>query len=658
VKRIVVALMVVAGGMLSACNNEEQVGNSGRAGLAGTYDLARVGDLLFVTSTDRNELRVLELAEQPKDRGFLRAPNPFQALAIPVLARPQALARDVRYVDGAEVAGPYVYVRSNGATKVSLVAAGREHLRELTRLDTSALAGSQGPVTAFAARGPEEEGGSSTLYYATQEQGGARLWRLRVPAPQALSQGAAMPAPEPLALALPEGESVISLLMLPEPGWFALSTRGAAGSSGSSFKVDEHSLAMMPLHFGAPVLQLSTHPRVGDTLAAGERIFGLLEPAFCGAQPPCTGVLAVDSATGTVSQASFRDPEDPTGPELPRYPMVTIGASPGLPMGVTLAVDSDLLFPRDGGREVRKFPLLGIVTLSSGEILFFDALTLRAMDINKARAEAPVAAYNAVGGARQVPDLKSIITAEVTDGVTRNTHYRLLYQGILPGLSGLQRDPTSASRRFEVPAVPHGIPIEQLVRPGDVIVLHPEGTGTVCTTDVEVNAVEPPVAPGQPAVLVTDSALPAACATFPRFLVRASGEAPLVLFSGTGEYLRRMGEGDTYEVRGPYYFLPEDYTGAQEGLAVRISITGPIPRPPVERGDMFVVSSQSNFFPFAITMDAQLARYRLPGSVVHARLGDKDRAFISYPSANGILQVDLESVLADAPNFRAVTPFE
>ena len=174
--------------------------------------MALVDNLLFITSTDRDELRVLSLDEDATKRRFVRAPNPLEPLAIPVLPRPQALARDVRYVDGQERAGSYVYARSNGSTEISIVAAGLEQLREARRLDTRQLTASQsdpenrslGPVTAFAALAPDPavEGSPSTLYYTTQESSGPRLWRARLSAsPEPC--GPARPLPESPACAAP-----------------------------------------------------------------------------------------------------------------------------------------------------------------------------------------------------------------------------------------------------------------------------------------------------------------------------------------------------------------------------------------------------------------------------------------------------------------------
>ena len=141
---VVIALGVVIVALACA----QQTGTS-RANLIGTHDLVLVdqhqGDLLaartynpesdafilvgvpsryvFVTSADTNELRVLENYRTGLvGRGFVRAPNPLETLAIPVLDRPTMLAVDEgRNADGARVTGSYVYAARPGGAEVSVV---------------------------------------------------------------------------------------------------------------------------------------------------------------------------------------------------------------------------------------------------------------------------------------------------------------------------------------------------------------------------------------------------------------------------------------------------------------------------------------------------------------------------------------------------------
>ncbi len=681
-KRFVVSLMVVVGALVSACTEEED--SLPRAGLSGTFDVALVAgaqrsatekeaDLLFVTSADRDELRVLELTTDAASRGYVRAPNPLEALSIPVLPRPQALTRDTRYDGtgadensgtGAELGGSYLYARSNGSAGISVVASGRAFLRELLRLNdpTVPVEGrelprqfllSTGPVTAFAARGSED--GSSTLYYATRELSGAALWQVRVPAPQALIDGSEAVQGGALGVTLPENVVVSSLLVLPQSGQLALATRGPLGTTGKVFRVELPANTLTELNFGgSQVLQLATHARVdyvldestNATLAAGERIFGVLDPASCGGVlfPCATGVLAVEAATGTVAKDfSSRDPADGT---RGLYNMLPLTAGRGVPMGLTLAVNTELSL-------TGRLALVGIVPLSTGEILMFDALGLRHLDVDT--DDEPTASVTFVNpvGSRGISGDISVDTASLTAGVTTDERYQLTYEGILPRLNNVAR----TAGAFVVPYEP--LPGKgPVVQPGDLILLR---TATeLCGTDLVVTAVQAPVPPATQAVLTTQTPIPEECADFPNFLVRARGNQPLVLSSSTEEYLGRLGPGDPYTRTAPYFFHPEGYSGATQGVAVRFTVASQFTDVTPERGNIFVVTTQSQFVPYTVLVDTSLGElvfFTLPGPVVEAKVGDFNYAYIAYPSADGVLQMDLDQVLPTVANNRGVFPF-
>jgi len=693
VKRFVMSLMVVVGALLSGCTEEED--SLPTAGLSGTFDVAlvagrqlsesqREADLLFVTSADRNELRVLDITAEALSRGYVRAPNPLEALSIPVLPRPQALTRDMRYdAEGSELGGSYLFARSNGSAGISVVASNRDFLRELLRLNDPSVPGkdrllprqlllSTGPVTAFAARGNED--GSSTLYYASREVTGARLWEVRVPAPQALVDGSETVQGGALAVTLPPNVVVNSLLVMPQSGQLALATRGAVGTTGQVFTLTLPGGTLTPLNFGgSQVLQLATHPKVtyavnikelvedppnsGQqkevivpkgrvTMAAGTRIYGVIDPASCGGvRFPCpSGVLAVDVASGQVSKDfSTSTPDDLKNPN-PLYEMLPITAGLGVPMGLTLATDTKLTL-------TSRLAMVGIVPLSNGEILVFDALALRPIDVNPgAKPISTVTFVNPVG---------SVATADVsvdtmTDGVTTNERYQLTYQAILPRLSNV---PRAAGDGFVVPYEPiagRG----PVVQPGDFIILR--NATEVCATELVVATVQPPVAPATQAVLTTNIPIPPECADFPNFLVRAGGSQPLVISSGTAEYLGRLGPGDSYTATGPYFFHPDDYSGATQGVAVRFIVASRFTNVAPQRGNIFVVTTQSNFIPYSLLVDTtlgELSFFTLPGSVVVAKVGSDNYAYIAYPSADGILQMDLNVVVPTALNSRGVFPF-
>jgi hypothetical protein len=72
------------------------------------------------------------------------------------------------------------------------------------------------------------------------------------------------------------------------------------------------------------------------------------------------------------------------------------------------------------------------------------------------------------------------------------------------------------------------------------------------------------------------------------------------------------------------------------------------------------VSTDSHFFPYLISVDitaGDLFSFRLPGSVVQATVDNQDYAYIAYPSANGVLEVDLTNITAGAANSRGLFPY-
>ena len=159
-KRLVLLLVV-----FTVSCSQQPIANAVR--LVGTHDLALVGDRLFVTSTDRNEIKVLDLAPPglaSGSRQFMPAPNPIEPLSIPVLSRPSSLTKDIHWVDAInadgtlvklsrEVAGPWVYATRSGGAEISVIAAARDQLFEaqLTDNHTPLRIPTAAPVTASAA---------------------------------------------------------------------------------------------------------------------------------------------------------------------------------------------------------------------------------------------------------------------------------------------------------------------------------------------------------------------------------------------------------------------------------------------------------------------------------------------------------------------------
>jgi hypothetical protein len=659
VKRLILALALGAG-LLAGCSESETFATA--AGISGAYDLTLVDRLVFVTSSDTDELRVLDLDSEP--RGYVRAPNPLEPLAIPVLDRPLALARDVQYnANGQEVAGPYVYARSAGSQEISVVGAAPEQLREFKRLVAPGI------VTAFAGRGPATEGGASQLYFATQSAEGARVWRQELPAPEAL-EASTLPAPV-LAVQLPPGETVQALLVLPAANQLAVSTRSGAGRSGRSFRLDTTAPGqLVELRFGAPVRQLYTHPTVralpprnGNpevVLTAGTRIYGILDEAACGGQQGCSGVLAVDSASGQVSRVLI--PTDIANRQIGRYvqgpEMVPIRVGNALPTGMTIAPNAQLLVvePVEDRLErlISPFPLLGIVPASDGRIILFDAVELRHFDFDPEAALSVVELRNAAEQTKPTTTGRLLLTADVVNGATMSDIYRVIYQSRLQGLAALSR-PAGTGTNFDVPPSDAAL---AGVQQGDIIVL--EGGSTPCTTELAIAQVIPGTAS---TTLVTSTPVPEACADASSFTVRAGGAQPFVVFSASRGVVGRLGTGQPFTVEAPYLRYPDAQTPPTPPVQVRLTLSGL--ESGLTRDDRYVVATEGRFVPYIVEVNRSdatlnLSEYRLPASVVFTRAGDEDTdfAYLAYPSADGILQMNLELLYFDQLNDAGLRTFQ
>jgi hypothetical protein len=357
-------MAVACAAALWACTERSQ---PAAVGIPGTHDLALVGDLLFVTATDRSELRAFDLSATPV-RDFVRAPNPIEPLSIPVVERPIDLAKDIAFVDGAVWSGPYVYVRAASGQQLSVVGAERESLVELQRLTVP------GTITAMAARGPGE-GEGSTLYLATFDGRDGHLWRASLPSPQAIAGWS--PALE-IVTSTP-AEAIVALLVLPAAHEVALATRAQVGAGGRTWILDLQTLAARELAFGAPIRALHTHAAFSD-VAAGARIFGLLDEAACGVLTFCRGVVGVEaSAGGRLADAA--------GAPLP-----PVDVGPALITGLDVSppgAKGPLLPTADGDKVWAGSSLVGALSASDGLVYLFDAEAAGHFDLSSSEGLQP-----------------------------------------------------------------------------------------------------------------------------------------------------------------------------------------------------------------------------------------------------------------------------
>ena len=589
--------------LLPACSQESV---PAAAKLSGTYDLALVGDLLFVTSADQSELRVLDLTPAPRD--FVRAPNPIESLSIPVVDRPIGMDRDVHYDNnGAEVGGPYVYAHSS-AQAISVVGASRDSLKEIKRLTTP------GPVSALSARGPDGSRSFSRLYYATSAGDHSNIWQVDLPEPGQLAT-----SPEPsaqLVLSLP-GEFVSALLVLPAPDSLVVATRTGGGHTGRTFLLNTTTGAETSYQFPGPVRMLVTHPKA-EGLAQATRVFGVLDEGACGVVATCHGILAVDAATGALLQ-------DGAG-----LPMLPISLGRVLPLGLTFASGASVLVPSSTTSTV-KFSLLGIGTASDGRIFFFDALALRMIDgnVNPAyaydfKSQAPGADPGSLtAGIGLLQD-----TVKVVEGAGADEQITLTYQGPISGLVDLVA-PSAGDSRFLV-----GDPqVAARAQPGDIVQL------SGCQAELTISTVSADA-------FDTATPVPAACA---KFTVRASGDRPFTVEGRVSGYMGRTGPLQGFTFQGTYFNRPPAFTGAPQ-LQFSMGHLDPA----IARGWRYLFQTATAFAPLYFRPDPLILPVSfsttLPGSVVH--LAGAATAFVAYPSGNGILEFSPPYII---PNSYSVT---
>ena len=611
-------LLVLALLLVTACSS---VTSAPPAELSGTFGLALVNQLLFVTSADRSELRTLDLGIDPKD--FVRAPDPLEPLSIPVLDRPVELATDRYYDDKGLPKANYVFVRGDGSSEISVVGAAPASLNELLRIFTS------GTVTSIAAAGPQA--GSSTLYYATWDGVQGTLWKLALPAPDQLNGF----TPVETAVVTTPSEAIRALLPMPDGTSIAIATREAGGTRGRTELLNLTDLTTRTLAFPGPVRILRTNPEVPNPddsatplLAAGARIYGVLdEDATCDPNPTrppalaaCNGILAVDTATGNVST-------DVTGNQ-----MVPLTFGRGRIQDFTLQQNGRLVDPRAG---VLQLDLEGVVTTSGdtntygGSIYFFQANELRQIDVNDSGPEVSSQSFVDSTGAT-VADPNGPTGIALADGATRDETISVAFEAALPNLNGLPSSDADG-QQFLAP----GAPFAQEAQVGDLIQI--ESGSTPCPTLLTVSSLVKDAAANVIGVSTTDS-LPTGCNNRTSFTVFALGSAPWVVQGSFTGYMGRTAPSSSFVFAGSYFFHPRSFSPAAAGLRF---LMGPGPAAP-QPGDRYLIITASNYRSLFFTLDPTIfAGWYLPAQVVYYQPDTKtDRLFIAYPSAQGVLEAN------------------
>lgn len=612
------------------------------ARLSGIYDLIQAGNFLFVTSSNRDELRAIDLT--PERPLFARAPNPVEPLAVPVLKQPVQTATDIRFdtpdgdgnPDGQRRGGSFVFARGVASTEISIVGTAPEQLVELRRLLTA------GTVTSFASRGSAD--GTAILYYATLVGTGSELWEQRLPTAAALFEDPNLPIEAPRRLLSLTDASVVSMIVMPTADEIVVATRAPDAAAGRTFLLNASTLAERVMDFGAPVRELATHSRafaVESTLAEGTRVFGVLDEAACEGLDTCRGIVAVESATGVRSL-------DRSG-----QPMLPIGGGEPLIRGIDFAPSGTQL--RDVGLTTSTGQaLLGMFTTSNGSIFFFDAFGLTHLDINPGGAGANVR-YDAPAGSaegtqgRAIPEGVGPLDLAAGNGRARDENIRVTPEGTIPGLTSLATTDADGNRL----SAPADVAARAAV--GDFVVIR---TGDVDCERV-LEAIEPgtpatETSPETPAVLVVTGG--AECVGRSSYTVRVSGAQPYVVDGGVTGYMGRVGDGEAFEFAGTVRFRPDNFEPDAPQLRFRMGTRDPEFR----RDESFIINTFTGFTPYYLSVASNSNQLRTYYAGVVRFAPQTGRLFVAFPTQDPlttsrylgdfVLEINPASVLAGQAN--------
>lgn len=654
------------------------------AQIQGTNGLALVGHLIFITSTETNEVKVLDVGGTVRD--FVRAPNPLEPLSIPVVDRPIELARDINYDgSGAEIVGPYVYARGQSAAAISIIGSDpATQLVELQRVLTS------GMVTAMAARGPDPRGAStnSTLYLATadsprcqldagqcppEQVTRATLWAVAVPPPDSHGR---LPVPVTPAPVTVFNTTIASIVVMPNAPELAIATRTLPVDGGQS-QVGGRTLIFNPqtntvvreLPFPSSVRQLVTNPRVDVATSpddqrpvpvpAGALLYGILDEASCGASTACPAVLAVQTDAGVP------DGGIPDGGLLANdsteQPMLPFNYGAALPMTISLSklalVPVPNPTPADGrGTYIAmRQSLIGYVPTSNGSIYLFDAVALQPLNVGGVIDGGPLGAgyFSADGGARFFVAGPQDIASQI--GKARDEGIVISYQGFIPGLQGL----TGADGGS---AFPFPVSFADRPRIQDTVVL--SGTGCADYLDTGSGLVVSEIDAG---VLFTDGGVPPGC-SLSTYSVRAGGNFPYVVVGSFTGYMGRTGPNMSFSYPGAYWWRPCPPStlmcSPPDNPQLRFGFGDGDPA--IQRDWFYSIQVAANNFPEFVELDTSGALFgtieiRFPTNVVNVTTlpdgGALDRFYVSYPSGNSVIEYDPSHVMPNTNTVSGVARF-
>ncbi|MGV3620137.1 MAG: hypothetical protein ACO1OB_04940 [Archangium sp.] len=548
------------------------------------------GGMVFVTSTDTNELRVFEPYREGtiNTADWARAPNPLETLSIPVLDQPQILVADEGVNEDGRVTGAYVYAARRSGAELSVVST-----RTLKQVGGHPMP-LPAPLMAVSAwmnlSGPSLPA-TTTVFVATWDGSNSRVIAASLPTnEEQLAQTLAAGTVPFTDVTVVPNEPIKALQVVPPRVGrtldgapfcdtaicLAIATRKVDGS-GRSVLLDPVSGVSAPLGFGRQMRDFAVSlRRDGDV-----RLYGVIDEQSC-SSASCGGVLSVELTTGT-TVTGFPLTRDVAG-----EPMLPLNYGDALILGLTIAPNARIggyveSFPDSGvlDRAISEvgYTELGAFSTSNGAVTYFNAQSGMIIDYDPrrvaieyaqvrrpevlddggvifARPDAgaagtlenyPIAlASNPIVGAYSRPWREFVVgttnanTWKLTlgDGYLDTQALYAVTRGNLPGLSALPD-----ARMGTVLAVPVGS--EAVVVVGDIVRFF---DGIDDTTLPECGrALVTSVQSGQ----LTVDAEPATCQRneTSTFTVKASGSKSIVLFAELEGYLGRAAPGDTVVYR-------------------------------------------------------------------------------------------------------------
>lgn len=596
-----------------------------------------VNRYLFVTSTNTNELRVVDLKSPTGTavvRGPLPAPNPLETLSIPVLDRPTSLMIDTRYEAGVRRKGSLLYAMRQGGAELSIVGVEPTELREIRRLPLPA------PITSMAnLQGAD----GSHLWVSTFDGANAAIVELALPSS---AKGLHARTTASLVNALStrlriSGSSVVAMLAIPglptravggrafcaDPAKACLvvATRPVSGAGGKTVLVDLSTLESVELAFPGPVRALTTSSRVdaNDTNPLpGEVVYGTLDEGACGS-PACGGLSAVDTRGSVATNFPILSVDGaPTSP---------LRWSDGLVRGVSIVPKAIVRSTiSDGG--LATLDLLGVMTMSNGQIIFFDARTVSLIDLDRTPSVLGSGWFlgGEDGGAwLEGPAIESgsatsaTLKATISDGALRDQTLSVVWQAELTPPGGLTVGALDTAS-FSAPGLAARFQV------GDRVSFSGTGCAEAAITSVS----------GDRAVFS-----PIRSCTANAVTVRAGGQTPFVIVGSADGYLGRAAPGSTFNLQLPRFVREPDVDPSQPALVIPFG-TGTDTKPPAP-GAAWLFELFSQVVPHVSVVDTSLfnlsttncpTQLQLPGAVVYEPV--RSRIFAAYPSSNVVVEFD------------------